>query len=641
MAGDNQVALEVLIQIREEIAGLNRARAGLQGATKDAETLGSVLKNGLGIGSGVALAAGALQVLKSTIQSTAGEAVRFAGQVKDMSTALGLSASAYQVLSLEFKAAGADLGRMTQAISEQTRSLAEARDTSSSAAKAYQQLGLDAAKIEALPVEERMIAVARATRGAADQTTAFAAASQILGGRGLPLLLAALEKLGTDGVANVARLYEKQGLLFSDDTIERLDRAEKTWGRFWHSIVIGSGEALSAMNQIADAAKKDFFGTTLDLLKAGLPGGNLGDIALRLARDSPSPVVKKGKPAGTPGATFDSTAAKAAADAADALKKAGEATRESVLTAYEKYEQAIAKLRAQHKGGAIDAVVLARAEAQVRDELHKALAPTNAVNEALQRQGEAIRESVLTPLERWAEKLAELTELNNTVINGTKALSDVDFNRAMKVADEDLRKATEKTEPTPAPFENWADTAHLVGRSIESMSYEISDAVAGLQSWGDAWRGLGQIALRTLSDIIAKTLIMQAINAALGIFGFGVSDGVISKVPAVKAAGGGQFVTSGPTNFTVGDNPGGIELVSVMPISGIGQTTVNGNRLAMAGGGSALVGGLSPRPISVTQVFNVATGVADTVRAEIFQMMPAFRELAVNATQEAIARGDA
>lgn len=56
------------------------------------------------------------------------------------------------------------------------------------------------------------------------------------------------------------------------------------------------------------------------------------------------------------------------------------------------------------------------------------------------------------------------------------------------------------------------------------------------------------------------------------------------------AAGGGTFVTTRPTTLTVGDNPGGMELVTVTPLSGKGQTRVGGGMVAMAGGGSVLAG---------------------------------------------------
>jgi len=56
------------------------------------------------------------------------------------------------------------------------------------------------------------------------------------------------------------------------------------------------------------------------------------------------------------------------------------------------------------------------------------------------------------------------------------------------------------------------------------------------------------------------------------------------------AAGGGQFMTKGPQLLVVGDNPGGVEKVTVEPISGRGQTKVSNGLIKMAGGGSVIAG---------------------------------------------------
>lgn len=64
----------------------------------------------------------------------------------------------------------------------------------------------------------------------------------------------------------------------------------------------------------------------------------------------------------------------------------------------------------------------------------------------------------------------------------------------------------------------------------------------------------------------------------------------LTRVAAINnvsfAAGGGEFITRGPTMLVVGDNPGGVERVSVTPISGKGQTKVSKGLVQMAGGGS-------------------------------------------------------
>jgi len=134
---DHSANLEVLIQIREELAGLRRTEEGLRGTKKEAVGLGEVFRQGLGIGTGMAIATGAVAMLKNTLMQTVFEAVRFSGEIRDQTAALQMSARAYQVLRLEMMAGGVDAGRLNAAIASQTETLAAARDIGTSAATAY------------------------------------------------------------------------------------------------------------------------------------------------------------------------------------------------------------------------------------------------------------------------------------------------------------------------------------------------------------------------------------------------------------------------------------------------------------------------------------------------------------------------
>lgn len=84
-----------------------------------------------------------------------------------------------------------------------------------------------------------------------------------------------------------------------------------------------------------------------------------------------------------------------------------------------------------------------------------------------------------------------------------------------------------------------------------------------------------------------------------------------------RAAGGGDFLTKGPTMLMVGDNPGGVERVTVEPISGKGKTVVNpnSNLVQMAGGGSLTAfndGGLSVN--SMTSQVNQSIVTANAIK---------------------------
>lgn len=91
---------------------------------------------------------------------------------------------------------------------------------------------------------------------------------------------------------------------------------------------------------------------------------------------------------------------------------------------------------------------------------------------------------------------------------------------------------------------------------------------------------------KTFKALIAKL----AIGAGFGLIGQALGFGTFGKIFGGLTglfAGGGEFYTRGPQLIMVGDNPGGVERVTVEPVSGKGKTRVlNNGAIAMAGGGS-------------------------------------------------------
>lgn len=84
------------------------------------------------------------------------------------------------------------------------------------------------------------------------------------------------------------------------------------------------------------------------------------------------------------------------------------------------------------------------------------------------------------------------------------------------------------------------------------------------------------------------------------------------------AAGGGSFLTTGPTMLLVGDNPGGVERIDVTPVSGKGKTRINpfGNLIQLAGGGTVFPnGGITTS--NATQATNDQMAILRAI-----QMMP-------------------
>jgi hypothetical protein len=114
-----------------------------------------------------------------------------------------------------------------------------------------------------------------------------------------------------------------------------------------------------------------------------------------------------------------------------------------------------------------------------------------------------------------------------------------------------------------------------MGRVKKATDDAKAKGVADLHAIGDAVNAIPSSKTITIT-------VNQSGNVSAGSAGGGGSSGN-------KAAGGGAFLTHGQTSITVGDNPGGQELVMVAPISGKGTSSASGNMVQLAGGGAVVI----------------------------------------------------
>ena len=131
-------------------------------------------------------------------------------------------------------------------------------------------------------------------------------------------------------------------------------------------------------------------------------------------------------------------------------------------------------------------------------------------------------------------------------------------------------------------------------------------------------------------------------------------------VSAALAIIGALAVQPAPLGIALAGTIGGLAAFQIAKIQGMeyqgramggqvlsGQSYVVGERgpevLTMGGNGSITpnhqLGNGPATPMNVTQVFQIATGVAGTVQAEIRKQLPAIRQMAVQGVQAAIASG--
>ena len=508
----DQATLEILIAIRSELAGLNAANAALDQTTKKATSLGPILMQGLGIGSGITLATQAISLLKSTFQSTVSEAFALAEEIRNQSRALGMSTDAYQVLRHEFVEAGADVGHLSMAITQQTRSMEEARKGVGAAADAYRTLGLNAGQLEQLSPELRLEAIVRALGNASDKTRAFQAVGQILGSRGLPSLLSGLKNLAEEGYGKLAESIKAAGEIMSEDTVNRLHDAEIRWKNFWHAIVIDTGEGLAAADVLIKSAQKAPGMTIWGMIKGYLTG-NYADLAMTAAENVPAPPAKA--PGGNP---------------PPVPVKEEEAIQAHLLYLQQQYDQ-VSNNGLQN-------------EIPKRQNLFAILGATLKTQEALLRlkyQGvnagsdvdeQDLTEEQLTLLKEKRKLLAEMAEIRRKIaeINGGQLPA---YTRIKdKVGTQENRLLNPDYLSVGQGFGagamNWANSLgsrgqqvagmlqNTLGQTVSSIGQGITGWIMGTQKWGDSLRQMGSGILQAVMQTLVQIGVQMAVNAVLG-----------------------------------------------------------------------------------------------------------------------------
>ncbi len=153
--------------------------------------------------------------------------------------------------------------------------------------------------------------------------------------------------------------------------------------------------------------------------------------------------------------------------------------------------------------------------------------------------------------------------------------------------------------------------------AMTSFTTAFTDAVTGAKNFSDAVKDMAKSVINSLIKMLVQYYITKplfdAISGAIGGIGGG---GASAPVPA-RAIGG---PVSAGAPYLVGEN--GPELF--VPNSS-GQVQPNGR---MGGSG-----------VTVNQTLNISTGVAQTVRAEVANLMPQIAQTAKAAVAEAKMRG--
>lgn len=249
-------------------------------------------------------------------------------------------------------------------------------------------------------------------------------------------------------------------------------------------------------------------------------------------------------------------------------------------------ERAQAASREREKAAAAEArEAMAAGGAETAEKVYAAR------EEQIQKQ-QALDEAYYAKQRELAGDPAAQEALKQQYDEATRAINEatqlqIDFAHA--AADEKAAAAQAEKDAVVAAAEEQKNA--VIGKAQESAAgiknataSAKAQAVADLQAIGAA-----------VDAIPSNKTVTVSVNSSGG--GGTPSAGASGRSDGAYA-GGGDFVTNGPTTITVGDNPGGREFVSVIPLSGTGTTRPVAGGYAMAGGGTVDAGDGYTTPIA-------------------------------------------
>ena len=182
-------------------------------------------------------------------------------------------------------------------------------------------------------------------------------------------------------------------------------------------------------------------------------------------------------------------------------------------------------------------------------------------------------------------------------------------------------------------FNDWKESLGDVDIALQDVAKQgmnkftdaFTDAITGAKNFGDAMRDMAKSVVDSLIKMLVQYYITKPLfDAITGSFGGG---GSTTSTPTTATTYGGALVMEGGGFTGYGSRSGGVDGKGGFPAVLHPNETVIDHTKGQSSG------------VVVQQTINVTTGVQQTVRAEIVQLMPQIAQAAKGAVADARLRG--
>jgi hypothetical protein len=372
--------------------------------------------------------------LGATLTRAASAAIEFGGALEDSADKFGVSVGVIQTLNLAAKDAGTTFETLESALGFLTRQTAAATTGNKKAAEAFRALGVDAAKLAQLPLDDQLGIIADQLRQIENPSERLALQFQILGRSSAEL--SPLLKKGSDGLRDIEGQLKSVNAVLRDDQAAALGRAGDYWDLFTRGVLANVAQVTAVAVQLGEDLYEG-------LTRAGPPprfvrptssfgGINFGGLPSMGANLPPSlPSDPAGPRVGNPTALRE--VEKAAKGAGKALKEvedkfttiteflAGEASKkyaddqasvlrviEQTRTPFEQYAEQLAEIDRLQREAGLSAETAGRATIQAGKDYAEAQKELAGVNDKLKDTNTELLDSIRTAAEGFANELTDV-----------------------------------------------------------------------------------------------------------------------------------------------------------------------------------------------------------------------------------------
>ena len=586
------------------IKALDKTKKAFAGITTSFKSVSAGVLN---MRSALALTAGAAGVgllVRSSLNAT--------DQLAKTAAKIGTTTEALSALQYAGKLTGVETQTMNMALQRFTRRTAEAAMGTGEAKGAIRELGINARELVQMPLDERMLVLADAFQGVTNESDRLRLAFKLFDSEGAALVNTLGQ--GREGLSEMLGEARALGVVMSsgaakgvEDANDALFRMQSLFGGVVKQVVAAMAPAIAALADLMTQKVLSSFDDT----EEGVQG-----FAKALAVDMIDGIIKAVK-------GFQSLINGLIATANELLIVKSRLTGLFTPDDQKSAEQLAVRITDISDKIKFQQNLLENGNNRQKRNAKKRLEDLNAEKTAL-------RQLLMEALKAGKVDLIQGSNFGAGLVNILEGVKEQIGSTVESMGE--LDNATGTT--TPSAFEAFSTSLNAARSQIydfdadaqkAALSFEgaftdsFMSAVTGAKNFGDAMKGLA----KTVVDSLLKMFIQYQITKPLfdALTGGGGSGGgllgSIGKALGFRANGG---PVTGGQPYVVGER--GPELF--VPSSG--GTVVPNN--ALGGGG-----------VTVVQNINVTTGVQQTVRAEIANLLPQISNAAKSAVADARLRG--